>query len=98
MKYINYLNSTFVWIKFYYNGVKQSYYFDDVFIIDSCLKTDKEKRDFKKLLAIKIESDKDAMIEELSYMERENITYKVMISKYYLPDDSDKMRLHEFNF
>lgn len=98
MDYINYINATYVIIQYYYNGVKQSYYFDDAFIIDSRLKTYEDRTEFEKLLNTKIFIDKCAMMDELPYMKEENISYVVKVTDYFLPNDEKELRLRTYIF
>lgn len=78
--YINFMLSTAYAIRFFYNGVRQSAYFDDIFIVDDKVTTS----ELKKIIDRKVELDKDYITDELPYMDRDKIEYKVYKNRFYL--------------
>ena len=95
MEYINYNDATLIWVKFYYNGVRQSFYFDDMFIFNGRLKSPYDMKVLKQLLGFKIPSDIDAILEECAYMDSKNLTYKVFASDYFLSNNLNDLHLRE---
>ena len=91
---IPYNHAALIWIRPYYNNIRQSFYFDEMIIIDDRLSKGEVKRIVEKHAHIAI----DNMIKENSYMVECFASYKAYYTRYFITDDELNLRLLELTF
>ena len=93
-KIIDYNHAALLWIRPFYNNKRQSFYFDEMLIID-----DRMPKGMVKKIAEKY-GDKviNNMLKENSYMVECFASYKTYYTRYFISSDELNLRLIEITF
>ena len=93
-KIIDYNHAALVWIRPFYNNVRQSFYFDEMLIIDDRMSKEMVKKIVERFGNRAIER----MMNENSYMVECFASYKSYYTRYFITDDELNLRLLELTF
>ena len=93
-KVIDYNHAALVWIRPFYNDVRQSFYFDEMLIIDDRMPKEMVKKIVERFGNRAIEK----MLNENSYMVECFASYKSYYTRYFITDDELNLRLIEITF
>lgn len=93
-KVIDYNHAALVWIRPFYNNVRQSFYFDEMLIIDDRMSKEMVKKIVERFGNRAIEK----MLNENSYMVECFASYKSYYTRYFITDDELNLRLIEITF
>ena len=92
-KIIEYNHAELIWIRTFYNNIRQSYYFDKMLIIDDRMSKELIKKIVEKYGNKCIEK----LINENSYMVECFASYKAYYSRYFICDDELNLKLLELD-
>ena len=93
-KIIDYNHAALVWIRPFYNNVRQSFHFDEMLIIDDRMSKEMVKKIVERFGNRAIER----MMNENSYMVECFASYKSYYTRYFITDDELNLRLLELTF
>lgn len=93
-KVIDYNHSALIWIRPFYNDIRQSFYFDEMLIIDDRM----PKKMVKKIVERYGNRAIEKMVNENSYMVECFASYKAYYTRYFITNDELNLRLLELTF
>lgn len=93
-KIIDYNHAALIWIRPFYNNVRQSFHFDEMLIIDDRMSKEMVKKIVERFGNRAIER----MMNENSYMVECFASYKAYYTRYFITDDELNLRLLELTF
>lgn len=93
-KVLEYNHSELIWIRPFYNNIRQSFYFDEMIVIDDRM----SKEMVKKVVERYGDKAINNMLKENSYMVECFASYKTYYTRYFITNDELNLNLSELTF